>query len=121
MPKANPETPIVKAICKMLNKEGYMITRINSGARSVNQGKRFIWFSMWLDIITGKWRRKGTSDILACSRKGRYIAIEVKVPGKEPTTEQYDYLEQVKWNNGVGIWATSAEDAEQQLKELGEL
>ena len=66
--------------------------------------------------------KKGISDILGMTTKGRFIAVEVKtIQGlrkfernkfKLGTTEFYEnqFLEQVKVNGGIGILATSVED-----------
>lgn len=59
-----------------------------------------------------------TVDILACV-KGKFVAIEVKVPGKKPTTRQELTMGQVMRAGGVAFWTTSLEDAYKQLKAAG--
>ena len=59
-----------------------------------------------------------TVDILACI-KGRFIAIEVKVPGKKPTVRQELTMGQVLRAGGVAFWTTSLEDCFAQLKAAG--
>lgn len=51
----------------------------------------------------------GLSDIMGQLKDGRMLAIEVKVPGKKPTEEQYDFLRTVALNNGLAFWADSAD------------
>lgn len=61
-------------------------------------------------------RIKGVSDILGIWR-GKFLAIEVKVPGKYPTPEQKRFLEQVNREGGIGFVARSITDVEFQLGE----
>ena len=53
----------------------------------------------------------GQSDILGQMKDGRFLAIEVKQPGKVPTEDQYKFLDLVSKNNGVSGWADNIEDA----------
>lgn len=47
--------------------------------------------------------KKGVPDILACSPKGRFVAIEVKY-GSNKASKLQDYnIEQIKARNGFGI------------------
>jgi Holliday junction resolvase len=59
--------------------------------------------------------KKGTPDLLICYR-GRFIAIEAKVPGKEDnTTKLQDYqIEQIREAGGFAFIMSSEDD----LKEL---
>lgn len=59
-----------------------------------------------------------TVDILACI-KGKFCAIEVKVPGKRPTVRQNITISQVLHAGGVAFWTDSVEDAYAQLKAAG--
>ncbi len=53
----------------------------------------------------------GKSDITGQLKDGRLFAIEVKLPGEFPTTEQMDFLAKVADHNGVSGWATSVTEA----------
>ncbi len=54
---------------------------------------------------------KGISDIIACTPKGTFVAIEVKKPGGKPSPEQLEFLERIKQTEmGVGILAYSLDD-----------
>lgn len=53
---------------------------------------------------------KGISDIIACSPKGIFCAIEVKKPGGKATPEQLEFLERVKAAGGIAILAYSIDD-----------
>lgn len=61
--------------------------------------------------------QKGVSDLLCCSPKGIFVAVETKVKGKKPTPEQSAFLQRVNDLGGVGCWVTSIEDLEADLKE----
>jgi len=57
-------------------------------------------------IVTNK---KGTPDIIACSPKGRFVAIEVKY-GKNTLTKLQKYtLSLVKENKGIAVAAWDLE------------
>ena len=51
----------------------------------------------------------GVSDIIACY-KGKFIAIEVKSPGRKPTEFQLEFLEKVKKSGGIAIWTDNIDD-----------
>lgn len=55
----------------------------------------------------------GVPDIIVCHR-GRFISIEVKRPGKEPTERQKLRMAEVQAAGGVAIWG----DATKVLSEL---
>jgi hypothetical protein len=55
------------------------------------------------------YRLKGVSDILGIW-KGKFLAIEVKSPGKKPTPEQKEFLGLVSDFGGIGILAYSLDD-----------
>lgn len=95
------ESEIQKAILEYLNMSGHFCWRNNTGSLPMNyKGKsRLIRFG-----------KKGSSDILGVSRTGKIIAIEVKRPGEEPTTEQLDFLLAITGHGGIGVVATSVDD-----------
>lgn len=55
--------------------------------------------------------RNGISDIIACSNEGRFVAIEVKAPGKLNNTSalQDHFIDSINNNNGVAFAADSME------------
>jgi hypothetical protein len=59
----------------------------------------------------------GSSDLIGWTKDGRFLAIEVKTPGKKATEDQEWFLAAVRTAGGVGITATSGEDALRQLLE----
>jgi hypothetical protein len=61
---------------------------------------RSVPYSKWSKIHQGGMSEKGVPDIVGCFQ-GRYVAIEVKRPGKHPTPMQADYLQGIKAAGGV--------------------
>jgi len=59
-------------------------------------------------ISANPFQRSGISDILACT-EGRFMAIEVKRPGEEPTALQTTFIERIKASGGIAFTATSLE------------
>lgn len=59
----------------------------------------------------------GVSDLIACSPRGKFIAIEVKAPGKLGTVSklQEHFLEAVRVRGGSAILADSVEIVEKAL------
>ena len=70
-----------------------------------------------IKVAGGQFQSPGISDIIACSPEGRFIAIEVKQPGKQPTPLQIEFLLQVYTHKGFAACVTSLEE----LKTLLEL
>lgn len=63
--------------------------------------------------------RSGTSDIVACSPRGRFVAIEVKKPGGMVSKLQTHNLEEIRLRKGIAFVAYDVDDVKQNLK--GEL
>lgn len=57
----------------------------------------------------------GTSDIIACSPQGRFVAIEVKTDKGVVSTLQKCFLNYVIEMGGIGFVARSLEDVEAYL------
>ncbi len=73
--------------------------RVNNGAYKV--GDRFVRFGF-----------TGCSDIIGQLRDGRFLAIEVKKPGGELSTDQVEFLGKVDRHRGVAFVAHSLEDVQ---------
>jgi hypothetical protein len=79
------------------------------------------------DRQTGRWRKtgmKGTSDIIGVLRGGRFMSVEVKRPGNEPTLHQLLFMQRVRAAGGIAIVASSVENVShilQQLKGMKEI
>ena len=86
--------------------------------------KRFIVFK---HRNVGIWKReteryiplsageKGISDIIACSPKGIFWAVEVKKPDGKVSAEQQDFIDRVNANGGVAYVAYSIDDTLKRL------
>lgn len=62
-------------------------------------------------------RQKGVSDLIICY-KGRFIAIEVKIPGNKPTPFQLAFIEQVKSAGGIGEVMYSFDELKSYIDKL---
>lgn len=78
-----------------------------------------------LDYMKGKgiWvfkvvtaNRAGIPDIVGCTPEGRFIAVEVKKPGKKLSALQLYNQELLKRNDGIYIVATSVADCKRVLE-----
>jgi hypothetical protein len=54
--------------------------------------------------------KRGVSDLLACSPKGRFLACEVKVGYNKATPEQLEFLKEIEDKGGIAILAYSLDD-----------
>lgn len=59
-----------------------------------------------------------TLDILCCI-KGRFIGIEVKIPGKKPTPRQTNTMEAIRAAGGEAFWADSLEYTKSMIMAAG--
>lgn len=66
-------------------------------------------------IWQGAMSFKGISDIIGVLPDGKFLAIEVKRPGRKPTERQKQFLEQVKAAGGVAFVAYNVEDVAKKL------
>lgn len=102
------EHKIQTAIFNYLVAIGCLVIRVNSGSRGV------IRFVYWM--MTGRKKQStGVSDILAVTPTGRFLAVECKDAGKNPTPEQVQFLDGVKERGGLAVVAHSVEDVEQVI------
>ena len=61
---------------------------------------------------------KGSSDLIGIrKRDGRFIALEVKKPGEEPTPEQEDFMRIVRGGGGIVAVVTSVQEALRAIRE----
>ena len=57
------------------------------------------------------YTRRGKPDIIACVQ-GRFVAVECKAPGENPTPLQLRELDQIRRAGGVAFVAHSLEEAQ---------
>lgn len=62
--------------------------------------------------------QKGVSDLICCTPKGKFVAIEVKRPGNKPTQLQKQFLQNVNKIGGLGLWATSVDEVIKDINKL---
>lgn len=99
------ETIIMHQIQSALSEHGCIVLRTNAGTYYTKDG------------VAVKIGFPGLSDLVGITPTGRFFACEVKVPGQKPRENQFAFLEAVKKKGGIGIWATSAEEAITKLYE----
>ncbi len=61
--------------------------------------------------VNGIFTKSGQSD-LHCCIAGRYLSIEVKVPGKKPEPLQLHHLDLVIKSGGLAMWADSVDQVD---------
>ena len=61
--------------------------------------------------------KSGNPDIICCLN-GRFVAIEVKQPGKQPTELQSLKMEMIRASGGVAFVACSVSDVKEKLGEV---
>lgn len=104
------EKEIQKQIVDYLLLKGVMLLRINSIVAKI--GPRYIRSV----IRCGDEFETGVSDLIGCTKYGRFIAIEVKRPGEKPTKEQTHFLNRIRDNGGIAILAYSVEEVRGRLE-----
>ena len=57
----------------------------------------------------------GQPDITCCIG-GQFVGIEVKGPGKVPTTKQYQRMAEIRKHGGAALWGDSVELIKEELK-----
>ena len=85
------EQDIQRSIIKYLEGRGYYVVKIVSASK------------------------RGVPDILACGPDGRFVAIEVKLPGKVPSKLQQFNLDRIREAGGIAFAATSVDDVKKAL------
>jgi hypothetical protein len=62
--------------------------------------------------------QKGVSDLLCCSPKGEWLAVEVKRPGGKISAYQDYFIQQIRRNHGKAIVAYSIDDVIPVVEEM---
>lgn len=99
------EKQLQKAIIEYLNYNGCFVWMVNAGKIRIGTGSNTRFFN---------GAPTGHSDIQGIHKKtGRFIAIEVKKPGKikNVTTYQSDFLNKIAMAGGIAGVATSCDEA----------
>lgn len=102
----NPEGKVKNAIQEFLRLRGCYTRTIKSDGQKLPSGK-------WIPSKQGR----GISDLIGVTPEGRFLAIEVKAPGKEKTAtpEQLDFISNIIERGGIGVVASSIAQVEWAL------
>jgi len=73
--------------------------------------------SFWFKVHGGPFQKAGLPDLIGCVR-GTFIALEVKMPGKEPTEVQRFVMSQILSAGGYAGYVTSVEEAIEAINRL---
>ena len=98
------ETDILQAVRLRASQLGALIWRNNVGKLQDKNGR---WVTYGLCV--------GSADLIGLF-KGRFLAIECKIPGKHPTIEQANFLAAVNKAGGIGAVITDPAQLENILK-----
>lgn len=112
------EHDIQTAVMVKLCKRGHMVFRRNTGV-FYNIDPR--WFQSNQTVNIGKWLRKnarritigtkGQADLQGHRPDGKAWYLEMKQPGKKPTAEQQNFINQMQASGAIAGWADSVEKA----------
>ena len=102
---APKESSMYKKIQDAAARLGYTLYRNQVGTYKI--GNR--WISSGLCV--------GASDLIGHSSNGRFVAVEVKLPGKKPTPVQQKFIDRVKYAGGIAGVVTSVDELIQLLKQ----
>lgn len=100
------ESDILQKVRLMASKLGLTLFRNNIGAYKHPKGY-YIEYGVC---------NPGGSDLIGYDNTGRFIALEIKQPGKKPTTAQQQFLNKVNEAGGIGAVVTDPNDLEKILK-----
>ena len=95
------ETDIQSLVRLALSERGILNWRNNTGALKDKDG-RLVRYGLF----------PGSSDIIGIMPDGRFLAIEVKKPGKKPTPEQLNFIEVIRRHGGIAGVVHSPEELE---------
>ena len=98
------ESEILQQIRLAASKMGALVWRNNTGMLRNERGHP-VFYGLC----------KGSSDLIGMF-KGRFLALEVKMPGKKPTPEQQLFIDTVNKHGGIGAVITDPAQLEGILK-----
>jgi Holliday junction resolvase len=74
----------------------------------------------WVKIHGSEYQERGTPDVLGCWR-GRFVAVEFKQPGENPTKIQLKFLNEIVAAGGIVSVVTTVEEVAILIRELQRL
>lgn len=93
------ESDLSRTIQIALSQAGHRIWRFNTGLFYTADGR---------PVRAGM---KSASDLIGIAKGGRFVAIEVKLPGGKPTAAQQRFLDLIESMGGVSGCARSVDEA----------
>jgi hypothetical protein len=122
--RAPRETDLVKAVLQYLALRGGVAWRANTGAFAFpakGGRRRFVRFGPpgqadVLGVLAPTGRLLACEN---CARRGVFLAVECKMPGRKLTAQQSSFLEMVRNAGGVALCVTSVRELEDGLKSEG--
>ena len=101
------EADIMRLIMIEVSKHGHRVFRNNSGLVTLSDGRK-----MRFGLLVG------SCDLIGYTSSGRFLGIEVKIPGKNAEKEQIQFINNVNNSGGIAFVAHSPEEAIQKLKDF---
>jgi penicillin-binding protein-related factor A (putative recombinase) len=99
------ETDLLQEVRMKASQLGAVMWRNNSGAYKTSAG-HYIKYGV---------ANPGGSDLIGIY-KGKFTALEIKLPNKQPTVEQRNFLDTVTKNGGIAAVITHPDQLENILK-----
>lgn len=109
------ESDIQKGILEYLEWRRILVWRTNAGSAFRSYTNKSGISKMYKQTFAPP----GTSDIIGITNTGLFLAIEVKVPGKEPTEIQTQFINEINEKGGIAFVAHSIEEVQEALKSRG--
>lgn len=103
--KEESEQNIQKAIIDYLRIKKYVVFKHHSTGSTIRNNQAVFF----------KHGDRGISDIIACSPKGQFVAIEVKKKGGKVSEDQHAFIKAVILNNGLAFVAHSIDEVIAQI------
>ena len=95
----NKETVLMRKVMCALSEYGCFVLRTNAGTFYDSRGNR---------VTIGF---KGLSDLVGCTKNGRFFAVEIKLPGEKPREDQQKFIDAMKRTGAIAGCAHSVEEA----------
>lgn len=110
------ETELVKSCLEWLQWKGIFAWRVNNvGIYNKKSGGYFFHGLAGVSDILGILPVKVEDG----KPVGALLAVECKVGKNEPTEDQHHFLQTINEKGGIGVWVTSLEELQEDLRSLG--
>lgn len=87
--------------------------------RKIHEALEDEFGGLWFKVHGGPYQMAGISDIIGCLPNGRFVALEVKIPGAEDTLTklQEKFIKNTLKNNGISGMVTSVAQAKKLIRD----